>query len=217
MAAFVTHSVTAPTPTSMWQWLRELARDQNGVAIYAEWVDYQPDIRERITAAYIASSSNVNYKQPFYDRHGHQQKTDVRIDLLTMTQTSNGKTRLIRCIEGCDFHITRQDGSTSPEEDDVRANLKARTGRYDLQLAKGELKQVMDFPQAPTLVHTCCACQMREVNIQLFPCRHACTCGECTEQIKNGTGLCPICRTPIKDQRTIVDGKVEGKPVTFNV
>ena len=43
----------------------------------------------------------------------------------------------------------------------------------------------------------CNICMDKSADCLVTPCGHQCGCEECLEQIKNTTGICPICRVHI--------------------
>jgi hypothetical protein len=45
----------------------------------------------------------------------------------------------------------------------------------------------------------CCVCLEREKDTLLSPCGHKAFCSECATSLQRRTGVCPICRTAIRD------------------
>ena len=43
----------------------------------------------------------------------------------------------------------------------------------------------------------CCVCLDQPADHLVTPCRHLCLCSACAEQLRSGSGRCPICRDPI--------------------
>ena len=55
------------------------------------------------------------------------------------------------------------------------------------------------------VLYHCQVCFERQHNMRLVPCGHMATCEECTEQIMNINGKCPLCRTAVtKTEHTFV-------------
>lgn len=59
---------------------------------------------------------------------------------------------------------------------------------------------INENPMADNEVNECNVCYERPVNAVLYTCGHMCMCFECAQVVKNErNGLCPICRSEIKD------------------
>jgi len=102
-------------------------------------------------------------------------------------------------------------------EVDLKKEKKMRE-EYDLILAN-QISQINNLlkdknimakdseriSQAHTLLYYCQVCFERQRTMRLVPCGHMATCAECTEQIMNINGMCPLCRTAvIKTEHTFI-------------
>lgn len=67
-----------------------------------------------------------------------------------------------------------------------------------LQDGMYEMKKAME--QRTTTSHICIACQERERNIVLLPCKHLCLCSACSPAVRD---KCPLCRTEIQEHLKI--------------
>ncbi len=71
---------------------------------------------------------------------------------------------------------------------------------------KGILKKELNrLHRAHSVLYHCNICMNKPKAMRLVPCGHMATCAECTEEIMDDNGACPLCRTPvINAERTFV-------------
>ena len=115
---------------------------------------------------------------------------------------SNIKDRITQ-LESLLFHTRKELKDTLKKEEDARKEsdlvLANRIAEITNLLREKDLlkRHAERTDHANTLLYQCQICMERQRNMRLAPCGHMATCPECTEQIMNRNGLCPLCRTPV--------------------
>lgn len=76
----------------------------------------------------------------------------------------------------------------------------------NLMREKDKLKKdLVKMDNAHSLLYYCNVCTERPKAMRLSPCGHMATCPECTDEIMEQNGLCPLCRTAVtKADRTFI-------------
>ena len=49
----------------------------------------------------------------------------------------------------------------------------------------------------------CVSCMVGDLQVCVMPCSHLCVCSGCADDIMSKSGLCPICRGPIRERLTV--------------
>ena len=114
------------------------------------------------------------------------------------------------------------------EERRVRLNLQVKLSEaeeeYRVQLSElGEALAAERRARAEELsawaaeretwgINTCTVCQDRVVETRFLDCTHACACEQCTAELRERGASCPLCRSAIRDVRSLRADIREAEP-----